>query len=504
MKTKPPSELLGPLFSVIQNARLYPDSKSFADAVPKRDPEQIAKDWSLNMPTDEVGLRTFVETNFELPAITTESDTSGRSLRDYILNSWDKLTRNMSDIPEYGSALALPRKAIVPGGRFRELYYWDSYFTMLGLFAAGRHDLIEDMITNFGSLIDRYGHIPNGTRTYYLSRSHPPVFYLAAGLSKDQSLEARTQRLRWMRAEHDYWMDGADRLKPGAEHRRVVRLDDGSLLNRYWDDRPEPRDESWVEDELLATEAPQRNPHELWRDLRAAAESGWDFSCRWFANDNDFTSIRTTRLLPVDLNSLMYGLEMAIAAELVVLDSDESHHYTSLAQARADAINRHMWNADHGFYADFDLDDKAVSSKLTAAAAFPLFVRLASDEHGNVNAQSLKALVRPHGLVTTAIDTGQQWDAPNGWAPHQWVAFVGLHNYGQTALANELARSFIDLVDEEFRNTGQIFEKYDVVHGSSGSGGEYEVVTGFGWTNGVTLALMEQLAGAEIPAGHCS
>ena len=447
-------------------------------------------DWDHVAQRDTVSLRAFIDANFELPVESSQKAAAAPTLKAYITDLWPSLTRTAIDVPKYGSSLPLPKPFVVPGGRFRELYYWDSYFTMLGLRLSGRQDLIEDMILNFGSMFDLYGHIPNGSRTYYLSRSHPPVFYLAAGLSCDQSPQSRKQRLGWMLCEHRFWMAGEDRLEPGSEHRRTVCLPGGAVLNRYWDDRSRPRDESWAEDMALAKETPGRNPEDLWRDIRAAAESGWDFSSRWLADNQSLGSIRTTRLVPIDLNCLLFGLEQKIASESAALGiAEQAAAFSDRAAKRAAAITLHLWNNEGGFFADYDLDACTVSSQLTAAAAFPLFCRVCSAEQAKQSAASLKSLAQPKGLLTTLIDSGQQWDAPNGWAPLQWIASKGLQNYGETGLACNIASGWSAVVDEQFQANGQIYEKYDVIAGKAGHGGEYGVEIGFGWTNGVALAL---------------
>lgn len=485
-----PSEMFGELFASVQASGIFDDSKTFADAVPLRSPDSIMADWARFTSNENQTLGMFVEANFDVIEECLPEVPDAQPLRQHIADLWPWLTRAAYDPPEFGSALWLPRPFTVPGGRFRELYYWDSYFTMLGLGLSGRQDLVEDMIVNMGSLIDRYGHIPNGSRSYYLSRSHPPVFHLAAALSHDQSREARAQRLDWMRAEHCFWMDGEGSLMPGEAHRRVVRLSGGELLNRYWDDRPCPRDESWKEDTALAAVAAHRDPAELWRDVRAAAESGWDFSSRWLADKESLASIRTTRLVPIDLNSLLYGLEIAISRECYALDDKhEAEIFEERAKGRAAAINLHLWNDVGGHYADYDLDSSSISQQLTAAAAFPLFTGLCSHEQAGRSASALRSLLRPWGLSTTLIESGQQWDAPNGWAPLQWVACQGLKKHGENELADDIARRWSTLVQNQYCATGQIFEKYDVVTGQAGHGGEYSVEIGFGWTNGVALAL---------------
>ena len=489
-----PSEQFGPLFEAVQGAELFADSKTFADAIARRPPTDIVHAFRQAAPLDRTELKAFVHANFVLPEDRRETLPRSASLQEQSGKLWQRLTRTAREPAAYDSAIALPRPFVVPGGRFREQYYWDSYFTMLGLKRSGRQDLVEAAIENMGSLLDRFGRIPNGSRSYYLSRSHPPVFYLAAGLSDDASAEAVAKRLDCMLKEHAFWMAGAEDLAKGEEGTRVVRLDDGALLNRFWDDLSVPRDESWSEDVELANRHPDRNRPELWRDIRAAAESGWDFSSRWFGADGTLGSIRTTRLLPVDLNSLLLGLEQAIAEALRVCGrAGEAEGYARAARQRGEAIAAHLWNEELGFYADHDLDTGKVGQLLTAATAFPLFCRCTDPDRADRTRNALGKLLKPFGLVTTGNESGEQWDAPNGWAPLQWIASEGLRHYGHHDLADEIAARWVKTVDAHFARSGEVLEKYDVISGEAGGGGEYEVEIGFGWTIGVTLAFQDRL-----------
>ncbi|GAA3253969.1 hypothetical protein GCM10020258_11370 [Sphingomonas yabuuchiae] len=212
------------------------------------------------------------------------------------------------------SALGLDHGYVVPGDRFQEIYYWDSYFTMLGLKADGQAPLIEAMLADFVDLVERYGHVPNGTRTYYLSRSQPPFLPLMMDLSDNRDPVLAKRRLAALVREHDYWMAGANCLDASGACAHVVRMPDGSLLNRYWDARESPRDESWREDRETAAKAAPRAAGVVQRDLRAAAESGWDFSSRWLADPMRLETIHTTDIVPVDLNSLLWMAETRIAA----------------------------------------------------------------------------------------------------------------------------------------------------------------------------------------------
>jgi alpha,alpha-trehalase len=223
--------------------------------------------------------------------------------------------------------------------------------------------------------------------------------------------------------------------------------------------------------------------------LRAAAESGWDFSSRWFADGRTLATIRTTRLVPVDLNSLLTGLEQAIANNCRTLgDTACAAAFTTHANARRTAIRRHLWNGS--FFADYDLDTGRANDRATAAMAFPLFARIATPEQARATASALEPLIGPGGLRTTPIHSGQQWDDPNGWAPLQWVAVTGLRAYRLDAPAERIRTGWLASVEAAYAATAKLMEKYDVVSRQPGRGGEYPNQDGFGWTNGVTRALL--------------
>jgi alpha,alpha-trehalase len=485
------------LFAAVQSAALFPDSKTFADAVPLSSPATILSQYHARRPRAAADLRAFVRRNFEVPDATAspglpQGSAAPLPLGAHIDALWPQLERMSPTVPRYSSALPLPKPYVVPGGRFRELYYWDSYFTMLGLAQSGRQDLVQDMIDDFGWLIDRYGHIPNGTRSYYLGRSQPPFFFEMVALSQPQDPAAAWARyLPQLRREYMYWMSGARQLKGPGARRRVVRLPDGAVLNRNWDDVDRPRDESWREDTALARSS-GREPGQLYRDIRAAAESGWDFSSRWLRDPQSLASIETTQIVPVDLNSLLFGLEQAIragcerAADLVC-----ARDFARRAAARHRAIDRYLWNPQRHIYSDYRWTDGQRTSVLSAATLYPLFESLSS----TVQARQVAAVVRdsllaPGGLATTQLTTGQQWDAPNGWAPLQWIAVRGLRDSGSEGLAAIIACRWLVNVTTAYQRSGRLVEKYNVVTSGGGAGGEYPLQDGFGWTNGVTRRLL--------------
>ncbi len=498
----PPDQQWQPLFQQVQGAHLFKDQKTFADAVPRQPAATVLTEWQRTRAQPGFDLAGFVTEHFTVPGDALPYvPPTGETLRAHIEGLWPVLTRTTGTVDPNGSLLPLPRPYVVPGGRFREVYYWDSYFTLLGLASSGRWQQVRDMVDNFAFQLDSYGHIPNGNRSYYLSRSQPPFFSLMVDLLATHEGDAAYRRyLPQLRIEHAFWMRGAETLAPGEARERVVRLADGQLLNRYWDDRAVPRTESWMDDLATAAQAPQRAPSQVYRDLRAGAESGWDFSSRWLAEPTALASIHTTAVVPVDLNSLLFHLEMTLArASRAAGDRTASRSFTGVAKARQHAINQQLWDDEHGWYVDRDLERGQTRPALTAAALFPLWLDVADRAQARRTAQAVETqLLRDGGLLTTNVVTGQQWDAPNGWAPLQWVAVDGLQRHGQDTLARRIGVRFLRTVQVVYEREGKLVEKY-VVDGSAtgGGGGEYPLQDGFGWSNGVTLALLDRLCAPE-------
>jgi alpha,alpha-trehalase len=494
-----PEELYGTLFKDVQNSHIFKDSKTFADAVPLEDPLLIIEAYHHEKDLQGFDIAAFADKYFRLPAdIASDFQTDmSMSVSGHIQRLWGVLTRQPQHQERGGSLIPLPFPYVVPGGRFREIYYWDSYFTMLGLKESGRVDLIESMIENFAYLIDHFGFIPTANRTYYLSRSQPPFFSLMVRLYSEMEGKKILKRyLPQMQKEYNYWMDsGPGPADDFTAHRRAVNMPGGGILNRYWDDKATPRPESYREDIELACESftKHNTPAEaVYRHLRAAAESGWDFSSRWFADETDFSSIHTTDIIPVDLNCLMHHLEQTLSEAYAV---DHSHSMSALyrqkAGQRAAMIQTYFWDESRHFYMDYDFRKRDFTKAITLAGTFPLFFKLASKSNSHyVRAYIRLNFLKSGGLLTTTVRSGQQWDAPNGWAPLQWIVYKGLRNYNFHRTANELSAEWLGLIEKEFRHSGKMLEKYNVSDTNLiAGGGEYEIQEGFGWTNGVYLRM---------------
>lgn len=492
-KLQTPDKIYGELFTDVQMSRIFPDSKTFVDCIPKKDPKEILSDYITikNNPNLRFSLKLFIEQNFIIPDASPSTYISKeKNIKKHLEALWTVLKRNADTSVNGTSLLPLPHSYIVPGGRFREIYYWDSYFTMLGLKESKEYELIENIVRNFAYLISEYGHVPNGNRSYYLSRSQPPFFSLMLDvLAEIKGKEVYAIYLPALEKEYKYWMDESDSTK------HTVKMPDGSVLNRYWDQLSIPRQESYLEDVSLAKHFYPERQQLIYRNLRSAAESGWDFSSRWFKDKNNRTSIATTNIIPVDLNSLLYHLEKTLSnCYLFTGNNLKSSYFKKLADQRKQAIDKYCWSFRFNWYVDYNMATKKQSESLNLAGMFPFFLKIAGQSKSiGINTVIQKNFLKNGGLITTLINTGEQWDAPNGWAPLQWVSIMGLENYDHSGLAKIIASRWVHLNKKVFLQTSKLMEKYNVVNTNlKAGGGEYPSQDGFGWTNGVLLALMNK------------
>ncbi len=499
----PPAELYGDLFYDVQTREIFEDSKTFVDAVPQYNVSLIRQRYNMLDDTTTEAVTDFVLQHFEVPEASEAFKTDSSAVQQHIYKLWEILKRP-SDERISGTLIPLPNPYIVPGGRFREIYYWDSYFTMLGLLVDDKTAIIQDMVDNFAYLINEYGFIPNGNRTYYLGRSQPPFFAMMVQVlaeAKDEKVLAKY--LPELEMEYNFWMDGTARLGSSNSYRRVVKMPEGEILNRYWDDNATPRPESYREDIKTAGVAVKQNPEltreEVYRNLRAGAESGWDFSSRWLDKNEDgkfdLSTIHTVDIVPVDLNSLLYNLELTIAeAARLKGNKDKAGEFQRKAENRKKAILKYHWNENKGFFMDYNFRVQQQTSQLSLAGVYPLFFELVTQDQANKVSKKLENdFLKPGGLVTSPYNTGEQWDAPNGWAPLQWLAIKGLRNYKIDALASEISERWLKLNSNVYNRTYKMLEKYNVEDLSKESGGgEYPTQDGFGWTNGVFQKLSSE------------
>ena len=496
-----PDARFGDFFSVVQtDSTLFGDSKTFVDALPLHPTDSILHQYLLEKGQAGFSMGAFLKKNFIIPSNQPSNYVSdnAQSVSAHITTLWDVLKRP-ADTLDIGSKLPLPNPYIVPGGRFREVYYWDSYFTMLGLVADNRVDEVEKIIDNFAFLLDKYGFIPNGNRSYYLTRSQPPFFAcMVQLLATVKGDEVYIKYLPALEKEYAFWMRGEKKDigadKSWSEH--VVQVD-GHTMNRYKDAGDVARPEGFKEDEKSASTSKTRSKKEIFNNLRSGAESGWDFSTRWFADGKTIGSINITDLIPTDLNALIYNLEMCIMkAKIIDKKTTEAEIFEKKAAKRRESVMHFNWNEEKGFFYDFNANTFKQNEDQTLAAIYPLYFKMVSASQAKWVAKNIeKNFLKSGGVVTTLNKSGQQWDAPNGWPPLQWLTIQGLRNYGYNALADDITNRWLALNEKVYANTGKMLEKYNVEDVSLISGGgEYPVQDGFGWTNGVYQALKKGLA----------
>jgi alpha,alpha-trehalase len=464
------------LFADLHTSGLWDDEKAISDSILLASPEEICRAYAAAQAAGKPDLAAFYARWFR--PVTTGLDRyrtdPAHGPREHLAAIWPYLTRPADDPSEMSSRIPLPHPYVVVGGRFQEVYYWDSYFTQLGLLKSGQHRLVRHMLDNFAHAIDAFGFIPNGFRTYFLTRSQPPFF---AQMVQDYG-----------RAVGDVAGACAAYLPAIAREYRFFTETEHTArgLARYWDEATGPRIEMYGTDLAWADHA-GKHPG-FFRNLRAACESGWDFSSRWLKDPMDLGSIRTTHIWPVDLNCLLLRYEEILSDATAGQPRDG---YRAAAESRRKAISQRFFDSRRGYFFDLLVDDGGPIPITTAAGLFPLYVGAATPEQARAAASWMDThLLRPGGLLTTDVESGQQWDSPNGWAPLQWIAVQGLRRYGFDDLAETLRTRWLTTCDTVFRDTGKFVEKYNVLDPRAPSGGgEYALQDGFGWTNGVYLDL---------------
>lgn len=489
-----PEVVYGDMFGEIQMMDLYPDPKTFADATAKENAEKIILEFRKRKNDTDFDKKYFVEKYWDLPKSVTSgfvTDTT-KNLTEHIDSLWSVLSQSDDPMVEGSTLIPLPKPYIVPGGRFREISYWGSYFTMLGLKESERDEMIKNMLDNFVHLIDEIGHIPSGNRTYLISRSQPPYFAqmvgLYAGIKGD---EVYKDFLPAMQKEYEFWMRGHDLVSlANRRYEHCVYLGEDAIINRYFDSHDAPRQESYRDDSGTG----------MFKNLRAASESGWDFGSRWLQNRKWLGSIRTLDIFPIDLNALLYGLEEKLEKGYRLNgNTNKADEFKSAQDHRIALMNNYHWSDSLGVFFDYHYEWEDHLHNYTPAMMYPLFMKMATQEQADRVVKALKIkLWKPGGVVTSTHESRQQWDAPNGWAPLQWITMVGLDNYGYKDEALDLAKRWTRLNENVYKDTGKMYEKYNVEDPDvKAGGGEYPLQDGFGWSNGVYLAMKRYIEESE-------
>lgn len=490
-----PDERYGALFDSVQMNQIFPDSKTFLDCIPKMSTDSILALFEREKNKPDFNLSTFISQYFEVPLFSKNPYTSNtsESIEQHINGLWSLLNRK-ADTSDLGTLIQLPKPYVVQHSQAREVYYQDSYFTMLGLKASNQIDLLENMVDNFAHLIDIQGYVPAGNRTYFLSRTQAPYFacmvQLLASVKGDNTYKKYLPQLE---KEYTFWMDGkpTEPTKETNSKKRVVWMD-GNILNRYYGDE-KPRPEYFKEDKKLAKKSGQ-DLKLFYKQLRASDESGWGISSRWLEDGKDVFKLHTTAIVPVDLNALMYNLELTIMkGKIIDKKLDEAANYEKLASIRREAIMRYCWSNDKKMFFDFDYQKYKKREIYSLAAAYPLFFKMVTKREADSVVYNIqKMLLKEGGLMATNNPTGQQLDAPFSNAALHYIAIQGLINYGHADLAADIKNRWINVNTTFYQSTGKILDRYNVESlNAEADSSAFSGQDGYGFSNGVLLKFLK-------------
>jgi alpha,alpha-trehalase len=439
------------------------------------------------------------------------------------LDAKARATIELRTLPADTTALAepgllyLPKPYVVPGGRFNEMYGWDSYFILVGLLRDGEVERAKEMTENFLYEVEHYGTVLNANRTYYLSRSQPPFLgrMLLGVFEKTHDRAWLRAALPALEAHYRFWTS-PPHLVPATGLSRYFDLADGpapEVLADEVDERGlthyDRAREYYRGHEVLDYDASlyydrQRDALTplFYKGDRSMRESGFDPSNRF----GPF-SVDIVHYTPVCLNVLLEQLEQDAAAIYRALgDAEAARRFEARAEERRGRIDRYLWDAPSGLYLDYDFEHGRRRHYEFATTFYPLWAGIASKAQAAAVVRNLPRFEAAGGLLTSTEVTGNQWDAPFGWAPLQLIAVAGLRRAGYAEEADRLSRKFLSLVAKEFAEHGTIVEKYDVVRRESDVSADIRFgyagnQVGFGWTNGAFLELLAALEGSRGATG---
>ena len=391
------------------------------------------------------------------------------TVSEYIFKHIAETTRKSDG--EDPDLVILPKPYTVPSMKdsFQEMYYWDTYFTNKGLILTGRIDQAVNNLENFAFLIEKFGYIPNGTRTPLLNRSQPPFFGLAIkDVWEYLSNEQKSRFTKVLKTEYDFWLNRRTN-ENGFAHYDCETDDSEYLAFTYFYER------------RVGVETP--HTVERGRDIMAEAESGWDFSPRFPSG--------CTKYAAVDLNSLLYADEVLLAR----IDTDNADVWLQRANERKEKML--AMQGEKGVYFDYDCTCLKPSGVYSCVGFFPYFVGVSKDKTGFETL--LSELEYPYGVVSAKTEQkGFQWATPNGWAPLFYVCVAAAIAVGDEKSAKRIAEKYVRILDEIFEKTGALYEKYDVVTGEIGIGEEYGTPEMLGWTAGIYLSLQQYLETGKL------
>lgn len=511
----------------VQMARLFHDSKTFVDQHMLQDEESTLQDFQnlldqTNKNPSRDQLSEFVNSHFTNSSeLEKWTPTDYKTDPDFLVSIKDedlrqfakdinaiwltlgrKVKKEVLDKPDQYSLIPVTHGFIIPGGRFTELYYWDTYWIIKGLLISGMQETVKGKIENLIQLLTRIGHVPNGSRWYYQQRSQPPLLTAMMMLYIEETADIDFLRthIDSLESELEYWLDTqAVSFDVNGKSRTLLHYDAPSNG---------PRPESYYEDYTNAQRfATRESKEEFYVDLKSAAESGWDFSTRWFVDDDgtnrgNLTTIHTRNIIPVDLNAIFANAMQNVADFQGLLNNPRKGAlWAYLAKQWRNTLEEVLWNEEDGIWYDYDIDHNQHRKYFYPSNVAPLWMEAVEEElvlnRASRVLEYLKkstALELAGGIPASLTKSGEQWDYPNAWPPLVSIVVDSMEALGSAEgneMAFKVAQNWVRACRKGFLDNGQMFEKYDVeTPGVVGGGGEYTVQDGFGWSNGVVLEFL--------------
>ena len=402
----------------------------------------------------------------------------------FIAENWKNVIRENTTDEDTLIGLPYPYTVSCAEGMFRELYYWGTYFTNIGLILSGNTELAQNNIDDMTYLISKYGFMPNGNRTFFLDRSQPPFLsqMIVELYAVIKDIEWLKEKYESLKTEYGFWRER--RMTPSGLNRFYGEIEDKEAtiqFGRYLCKRfamEVPNDEDVLE--------------EYGKAMYSFAESGWDCTSRYGLTPHHYNSL--------ELNCMLYNLEKNLSFIATEIGSKESQEWEEKADARRCKMQELMWNEEQGFYADYNFVEDKQNDIVATSTFYPLFVALADEKQAARIYSTLFKIEEEYGLASTEKREGLydlQWDYPYGWPCQQYIVIQGLLNYGYREDAIRLAKKYKEIVERNFELTGNLWEKYNVYTGGLTNNKEYETPPIMGWTAAIYLYCIHLLDGQE-------
>ena len=403
------------------------------------------------------------------------------ALKAYIDTNLPGTIHTVDDQKDIEYPVNYPYTSPCSGKKFRDFYYWDTYFICLGLVHLQRWDLIYYNIKNCFDLIDRFGYVPNYNRYYGSNRSQPPFLVNLVDLYYKHSKDLNFLKDGVLHLEKELTFWYSDRgFANGLSHYGVQPTPDKESIAFYeMINKTRVKYPCETEEEKLIAS----------KHFYAEAESGWDFNPRFNHHALDYAA--------VDLNCNLYAYEVKLAEFFNILGmSDKATTYLQKATQRKELLDQYLWDSESGLFLDYNVKENHLSSCQSMASFFALYQGVATKEQAQQTIAKLEEFLYPYGFTTCLPGTypvAYQWDYPNGWPCLQIIGVRGLLRYGYIAEAHKAATAFLSNILDNFEASGHLWEKYNVVEGTLNVSNEYELPIMLGWTAAAALDMMNVL-----------